>query len=72
MVVLLSFQTIVQTTLCLRVAIVLPSYPHLHQSMLDDILVLSVFVLCGTKYQSVFWELSDVLFFATLFTCCNL
>ena len=36
MLVLLSFQTIVHTTLCLRVAIILPSYSHLHQSMLDD------------------------------------
>ena len=49
MLVLLSFQTIVHTTLCLCVAIVLPSYPHLHQSMLDDILILLMFVLCGTK-----------------------
>ena len=63
MLVLLNFQTIVHTTLCLRVAIVLPSYPHLHQSMLNDILILSVFVLCGTKYQTVFWELRAVLFF---------
>ena len=70
MLVLLSFQTIVHTTLCLRVAIILPSYPHLHQSilMLDDTLILSVFALCGTKYQSVFWELRAVLFLATLFT----
>ena len=68
MLVLLSFQTIVHTTLCLCVAIVLPSYPHHHQSMLDDIIIVSVFVLCGTKYQSVFWELRAVLFFATLFT----
>ena len=60
MLVLLSFQTIVHTTLCLCVAIILPSYPHLHQSLLDDTLILSVFALCGTKYQSVFW--------ATLFT----
>ena len=36
--------------------------------MLDDTLILSVFVLCGTKYQSVFWELRAVLFLATLFT----
>ena len=68
MLVLLSFQTIVHTTLCLCVAIVLPSYSHLHQSMLDDTLILSVFVLCGTKYQSVFWELRAVLLLTTLFT----
>ena len=68
MLVLLSFQIIVHTTLCLCVAIILPSYPHLHQSMLDDTLILSVFALCGTKYQSVFWELRAVLFLATLFT----
>ena len=36
--------------------------------MLDDTLILSVFVLCRTKYQSVFWKLRAILFFATLFT----
>ena len=64
----IKFQTIVHTTLCLLVAIILPSYPHLHQSMLDDTLILSMFALCGTKYQSVFWELRAVLFLAMLFT----
>ena len=49
MLVLLSFQTIVHTTLCLCVAIILPSYPHLHQSMLDDTLILSVFEQLNKK-----------------------
>ena len=63
MLVLLSFQTTVHTTLCLRVAIILPP-----SSLLNDILILSVFVVCGTKYQSVFWELKAVLFLVMLFT----
>ena len=69
MLVLLSFQTIVHTTLCLsilshRLTLIPP--PSSINARRYSYFVM--FVLCGTKCRSVFWELRAVLFFATLFT----